>query len=98
MLSALIIIGSGWQRKKEFIADRGEAAFKGESLLEEQRLMNCLERLPKKFREIIHLRFYHELDFGEIASIMDLPLGTVYSRINRGLTKLRKIWEKGHEA
>ena len=36
-----------------------------------------VERLPEKYRLLISLRYQHELTYDEIASLLDLPLGTV---------------------
>jgi len=49
----------------------------------------AMARLPAAEREVIVLRHFTELSFGEIASIMDTPLGTALARAHRGLRKLR---------
>ena len=51
-------------------------------------LNECLYELPLKFKTIIILRDIQELSYDEISTIVDLPLGTVKSRINRGRVKL----------
>ena len=51
-------------------------------------LNECLYKLPLKFKTIIILRDIQELSYDEISTIVDLPLGTVKSRINRGRVKL----------
>lgn len=61
---------------------------------EEERLKACFERLPLKYREVIHLRFFEELEYEDIGKILNIPPGTVKSRVNRGLEKLRKIWRE----
>ena len=50
-------------------------------------------RLPAAEREVIVLRHFSELSFGEIALIMDTPLGTALARAHRGLKKLRSMLE-----
>ncbi len=52
-----------------------------------------MSRLPAAEREVIVLRHFSELSFGEIASIMDTPLGTALARAHRGLKKLRSMLE-----
>ena len=53
-----------------------------------QDLQECLSNLPLDFKTIIILRDIQELSYDEISTIVDLPLGTVKSRINRGRVKL----------
>ncbi len=43
-------------------------------------LKACMEKLKDEHREILHLIFYEELNFGEIAEIIQVPEGTVKSR------------------
>jgi RNA polymerase sigma-70 factor (ECF subfamily) len=56
---------------------------------------SALDRLSPKLREVIVLNIYQELRYQEIAEILEIPLGTVKSRINLALTALREI--VGHE-
>lgn len=46
--------------------------------------------LPPKYRSVIVLRFLDDLSLAEIGEILDLPLGTVKTRIHRGRELLRK--------
>lgn len=48
-----------------------------------------LSRLPEEQREVILLRFLDGLSLGEIAQAMDIPLGTVKSRLHNALESLR---------
>lgn len=54
-----------------------------------------LQNLPLPQREVIILRFYHDLSLEEIAGVTGVPLGTVKSRLYRGLQMARKILERG---
>ncbi|WP_316572764.1 RNA polymerase sigma factor SigW [Neobacillus sp. YIM B06451] len=47
-------------------------------------------RLPEKYRSVIVLKYIEELSLNEISEILDLPLGTVKTRIHRGREALRK--------
>jgi len=49
-----------------------------------------LARLPEEHREVILLRFVDGLSLAEIASAVDVPLGTVKSRLHNALETLRK--------
>ena len=50
--------------------------------------------LPAEQREVIVLKEYQGLTFLEIASILDLPLSTVKTRLYRGLGQLRERLER----
>ena len=45
--------------------------------------------LPDAQRAVLVLREYHELDYAEIATALDLDLGTVKSRLARARAALR---------
>lgn len=47
-------------------------------------------KLPEKYRSVIVLRYIEELSLKEISAVLDLPLGTVKTRIHRGREALRK--------
>jgi RNA polymerase sigma-70 factor (ECF subfamily) len=44
----------------------------------------ALDALPPAFREAVWLRDVEELSYAEIAQVLDVPIGTVMSRISRG--------------
>jgi RNA polymerase sigma-70 factor (ECF subfamily) len=56
-------------------------------------LQRALEELPGVQREIITLRIWGEGTFEEIASIVKMPLSTVYQQYRSGLEMLRNRWE-----
>jgi RNA polymerase sigma-70 factor (ECF subfamily) len=47
-------------------------------------LQAALDELPDAFRQAVWLRDVEEFSYAEIASIVDVPIGTVMSRISRG--------------
>ncbi|WP_042357741.1 RNA polymerase sigma factor SigW [Bacillus rubiinfantis] len=47
-------------------------------------------KLPEKYRSAIVLKYIEDLSLNEISEILDLPLGTVKTRIHRGREALRK--------
>ena len=56
-------------------------------------LHNAMEKLPAPLLEVILLCDVEEMKYKEIASILDLPIGTVMSRIARARAALRKSLE-----
>ena len=59
-----------------------------------ENLQNSLAQIPSEFRIIIILRDIQELSYEQISKIVDLPLGTVKSRINRARLKLKDLLEE----
>ena len=58
---------------------------------EAEGLRGALERLPRAYREVIVLREFEGLSYCEIASIVHCPAGTVFSRLDRGRERLRRV-------
>lgn len=52
-------------------------------------LNQCLARLERKQRELVNLAYMRDLSHSELASQLQLPLGTVKTWIRRGLEQLR---------
>lgn len=53
-------------------------------------IQNEILKLPEKYRTVIVLKYIEELPLTEISKILDLPIGTVKTRIHRGREALRK--------
>ncbi len=47
-------------------------------------LQAALDALPDSFRQAVWLRDVEELSYAEMAKVLDIPIGTVMSRISRG--------------
>lgn len=56
-------------------------------------IVRALERVPETFRTAVILRDVQDFSYEEIARITDTPVGTVMSRIHRGRTRLRLLFE-----
>lgn len=56
----------------------------------QERIQYEIGRLPDKYRSVIVLKYIEELSLQEISDILDMPLGTVKTRIHRGREALRK--------
>ena len=65
--------------------------FPSTQLAEEDSLWQATRSLSDKQQAVVILRYYWELPYAEIASILDVPLGTVKSRLDLALKTLRKI-------
>jgi RNA polymerase sigma-70 factor (ECF subfamily) len=60
--------------------------------LREQRtaIRIAMASLPGRLRDTIILQVYHELSYQEIAQVLDIPIGTVMSRIHNAKRQLRR--------
>ncbi|CAH2717644.1 ECF RNA polymerase sigma factor SigW [Neobacillus rhizosphaerae] len=61
-----------------------------ESLELQEAVQKEILKLPEKYRSAIVLKYIEELSLNEISEILDLPLGTVKTRIHRGREALRQ--------
>jgi RNA polymerase sigma-70 factor (ECF subfamily) len=84
---------------KEYIISSDEIDQSEEHLSQnfEKKIQNALAKLPDDFKTIIILRDIQELSYDDISKIVELPLGTVKSRINRGRLKLQQLLKKKGE-
>lgn len=55
-----------------------------------ERLLSSLERLSPASRAVVTLHYLEEMPLHDVAAVLELPLGTVKSRLNYGLVQLRK--------
>ena len=56
-------------------------------------LVSSLRRLPEELRTAVVLREFSGLNYEEIADVMQIPLGTVRSRIFRARSRLKEMLE-----
>jgi RNA polymerase sigma-70 factor (ECF subfamily) len=64
------------------------------SLVEQERcelVRNALQRLPETYRTVLVLRHYEDLKFREIAEVLEVPEGTVKSRMAEALTQMSRF-------
>lgn len=61
-----------------------------ESLEFQEWIQQEINELPVMYRSVIVLKYIEELSLKEIGDILDLPIGTVKTRIHRGREALRK--------
>lgn len=59
--------------------------------LEKIELMSLVSDLPDDFKSVIILFYFNDLSYKEISEILDIPEGTVKSRLFRGKEILHKI-------
>jgi RNA polymerase sigma-70 factor, ECF subfamily len=89
-----------WKRKKRFLFFSfdeccGEPADDAGRAHEEQaetadQVLKAMSHLSPKLRAVVALRYYRDLSYAEIATILSIPIGTVKSRLCQALDLLRK--------
>ncbi|MCX6587970.1 MAG: sigma-70 family RNA polymerase sigma factor [Acidobacteria bacterium] len=57
-------------------------------------LQGALQKLSPELRETVILRDLEELDYKEIAAVLNVPEGTVKSRLNRGRAELARLLKR----
>ena len=58
---------------------------------EDGSLLERVQALPPKYREVIFLRYYEEYQVGEIAQLLGIPAPLVSTRLKRAKDKLRTM-------
>ena len=57
-----------------------------------EKVRASVDRLPDFLRQVLVLAYYQGLKYREIADILDIPVGTVKSRLHAALVKLQEVW------
>lgn len=84
--------GDSERRPSERIADEAPSgADRLDQAVMVRRLEAALEKLDEEFRVAVVLRDIEDMDYAEIADVLEVPVGTVKSRIHRGRMMLRTI-------
>ena len=60
----------------------------------EAHLKRAMEEVPEPYREVVILRIVQGMEYADIATVVESPLGTVKSRLHVGLELLRKILKR----
>jgi RNA polymerase sigma-70 factor, ECF subfamily len=59
--------------------------------LVDETILAHIDKIPGEFREVVLLSDLEGLSYAEIANVLDVPLGTVKSRLFRGRKLLQKV-------
>jgi RNA polymerase sigma-70 factor (ECF subfamily) len=63
--------------------------------LDREAVLRALQALDETFRAPLSLFYLQSHSYREIAAILDIPMGTVMSRLRRGKDRLRNLLESG---
>jgi RNA polymerase sigma factor (sigma-70 family) len=75
--------------------DPESAAIHGDA---KRALDRLIATLPAEYREVLILREIEDLGYREIAAVINVPIGTVMSRLARARAALRSRWLQESEA
>ncbi|MDE6567999.1 MAG: RNA polymerase sigma factor [Lachnospiraceae bacterium] len=59
-------------------------------------MWDVLQQMKEEYRLPVVLFYYGGLSLRDISDVLDIPVGTVKSRLNRGKAELREALERGH--
>ncbi len=61
-------------------------------------LDRCLQRLPADQRAVLLLVTLEDMAYADVARVLDIPVGTVMSRLSRARAHMRELLEQTHAA
>ena len=61
------------------------------SPLDHSNLQSAIISIPDEFRDVLVLFYFEELSYKDIAETLEIPIGTVMSRLARGKRHLRQV-------
>ncbi|MBT3349448.1 RNA polymerase sigma factor [bacterium] len=59
-----------------------------------KKIQQILAQVPKKYREILVLKFYDDLSYTEISDILKKPMGTIATLVSRAKKSFREIAQR----
>lgn len=93
-------LDEGWDTVEELspvdrLADRGATPHEAAARKELAKMVQtALTKVSVELREAVILRDLQDLDYKEIAQVLEIPEGTVKSRISRGRAELARLLER----
>lgn len=85
-------LGSTWNKKKaEWSQEVENTMIYEEKMEEDSELDAILNKLPGRYRTVLHLFYYEELSISEIGNILQEKESTVRTRLTRARRKLKSM-------
>jgi RNA polymerase sigma-70 factor (ECF subfamily) len=60
-------------------------------------MSSALAQLPMEQRQVVLLVGLEQLTYAEAAEVLEVPIGTVMSRLSRGRDRLRQLLDEGSD-
>jgi RNA polymerase sigma-70 factor (ECF subfamily) len=83
---------ANWWRKQDTVVPEADEATSDCHVETSSMLQEAMARLPDQQRLIIWLREVEGQSYEELAGVLEIPLGTVRSRLFAAREALRRIW------
>ena len=55
-----------------------------------------LDELPENLQSVVQLVYYQGMKYREAAEVLDIPVGTVKSRLHAAIAKLTDVWKTSY--
>jgi RNA polymerase sigma-70 factor (ECF subfamily) len=62
----------------------------------QQTVQRTIRQMPDHLREILMLAYFQQLSYNDIAQMLDIPLGTVKSRLHTAVATFAKAWKSAN--
>jgi RNA polymerase sigma-70 factor (ECF subfamily) len=59
-------------------------------------LQNTMDRLPEALRDVLQLVYFQDMKYREAAEVLNIPVGTVKSRVHAAVLKLTEAWKQAY--
>jgi RNA polymerase sigma-70 factor (ECF subfamily) len=83
-----------FQEADEFTFDNSVYTAPIPEHLTDTEVISALNKLPEHYRSVVLLADVHEFDYKEVAAILEIPIGTVMSRLSRARGQLKRSLAK----
>lgn len=57
-------------------------------------LLDMIDKMDEKYKKVIIMKYFNDMTINDISEVLDIPLGTVKTYLNKGLTFLRKYMKE----
>ena len=62
-----------------------------------QWVQQAIGELSEQMRSVINLVYYQGMKYREAAEVLEIPVGTVKSRLHAAVMKLHEVWQRNHQ-
>ncbi|MCI0702424.1 MAG: RNA polymerase sigma factor [Planctomycetia bacterium] len=83
----------------DLLAAPGDGPSESADRTEQRALVRAaVDRLPELLRQVVILAYFQGLKYRDVAEVLDIPVGTVKSRLHAALARLTEDWNGSQES